>query len=74
MKNLNNILLENFDLAPFSKVKNEYYLPAFKTLIEAKKEEINSIITNLDSPTFENTIEELEYSGEKLDRVSSLFF
>ena len=74
MKNPKNILLENFDLAPFSKVKNENYLPAFKELIEAKKKEINSITSNPDAPTFKNTIEALEFSGEKLDRVSSLFF
>ena len=74
MKNPKNILLEKFDLSPFSKVKNENYLPAFKELIEAKKKEINSITSNPDAPTFKNTIEALEFSGEKLDRVSSLFF
>lgn len=74
MKNPKNILLENFDLAPFLKVKNENYLPAFKELIEAKKKEINSITSNSDDPTFKNTIEALEFSGEKLDRVSRLFF
>ena len=74
MKNPKNILLEKFNLAPFSKVKNENYLPAFKKLIEAKKKEINSISCNTDDPTFRNTIEALEFSGEKLDRVSRLFF
>tara|TARA_B110000211_G_C14058467_1_gene544451 strand:+ start:82 stop:2106 length:2025 start_codon:yes stop_codon:yes gene_type:complete len=71
---MNNILLETFDLLPFSKVNNEDYLPAFKELIEAKKREINTITSNTDDPTFENTIEKLEYSGEKLDRVTRLFF
>ena len=74
MKTTKNILLENFDLAPFSKVKNENYLPAFKELIKAKKMEVKSITSNSDEPTFKNTIEALEFSGEKLDRVSSLFF
>ena len=74
MKNPKNILLEKFDLSPFSKVKNENYLPAFKELIEAKKKEINYITSNTDDPTFENTIQELEYSGERLDRVESLFY
>ena len=73
MKNPKNILLEKFYLAPFSEVENENYLPAFKELIEAKKKEINYITSNTDDPTFENTIQELEYSGERLDRVSSLF-
>jgi Zn-dependent oligopeptidase len=38
MNNSENILLKPFDLAPFSKVKNEDYLPAFKELIKSTKE------------------------------------
>src|SRR5690606_37505529 len=32
------------------------------------------ITNNHDAPTFENTIEALEFSGETLDRISSIFF
>ena len=74
MNNSENILLKPFDLAPFSKVKNEDYLPAFEELIKKTKEEIDAITSNSEAPTFENTIEALEYAGEQLDRVSSLFF
>ncbi len=74
MSTTENILLKPFDLAPFSKVKNEDYLPAFKELIKKTKEEIDAITSNSEAPTFENTIEALEYAGEQLDRVSSLFF
>lgn len=74
MSTTENILLKPFDLTPFSKVKNEDYLPAFKELIESTKEEIKAITANPEAPTFENTIEALEYAGEQLDRVSSLFF
>jgi peptidyl-dipeptidase Dcp/oligopeptidase A len=38
------------------------------------REEINAIATNADEATFPNTIETLEFSGEKLDRVTSIFF
>ncbi|MFD0964787.1 M3 family metallopeptidase [Pseudofulvibacter geojedonensis] len=69
-----NTLLEKFDLAPFSKIKNEDFLPAFKTAIENAKAEINSIVTNKNEPTFKNTIEALDYSGAQLDRISSIFF
>ena len=69
-----NPLLQPFDLAPFSKIKNEDFLPAFIELIDAAKKEIDAITSNTNVPTFENTIEALEYSGEQLDRVSSLFF
>ena len=71
---MNNPLLEKFDLAPFSKIKNEHFLPAFKTLITETKEEINAIVENSDEPTFQNTIEALEFAGQQLDRVSSIFF
>ena len=74
MSTTENILLKPFDLAPFSKVKNEDYLPAFEELIKKTKEEIDAITSNSEAPTFENTIEALEYAGEQLDRVSSLFF
>ena len=73
MNSQNNPLLSPFDLAPFSKVKNEHFLPAFIQLIEEAKKEIDLICTNTESPTFSNTIEALEFCGEKLDRVSSLF-
>lgn len=74
MANINNPLLQPFDLAPFSKIKDEHFLPAFKILIEQAKKEIDDITSNSDAPTFENTIEALEYSGQQLDRVSSIFF
>jgi peptidyl-dipeptidase Dcp len=60
--------------APFSKLKTEDFLPAFKTAIEKAKAEIDTIVNNSESPTFQNTIEALDYSGEELDRISSIFF
>ena len=73
-----NILNKPFDTqyntAPFSKIKDENYLPAFKLAIKNAKSEIDSIINNPDIPTFKNTIEALDFSGEELDRISSIFF
>jgi len=73
-----NILLEKFNTsfhtAPFSKLKNEHFLPAFKSAIKAAKTEIDTIIKNKETPTFQNTIETLDFSGEQLDRISSIFF
>jgi Zn-dependent oligopeptidase len=72
--NTENPLLVSFDLAPFSKIKNEHFLPAFEVLIQETKDEINAICENPEKATFENTIEALEFCGEQLDRVSSVFF
>lgn len=73
-----NILLQNFDTphhsAPFEQIKEEDFLPAFKELIKISEAENNEIAQNAESPTFENTIEALAYSGEKLDVVSNIFF
>ncbi len=73
-----NILLKPFktpyNTAPFSKIKNDDLLPAFKQSIAKAKAEIDAIVNNPDAPTFENTMEALEFSGEQLDSISSIFF
>jgi Zn-dependent oligopeptidase len=63
-----------YNTAPFSKIKNEDFLPAFQKGIELAKTEIDAIIRNPIKPTFENTIEALAFSGDVLDRISSIFF
>jgi peptidyl-dipeptidase Dcp len=63
-----------FNTAPFSKIKNQDFLPAIKWLIDETKSEINTISNNKEIPSFKNTIEALDFSGEQLDRVTSLFF
>ncbi len=73
-----SILTKHFDTnhntAPFSQIKNEDFKPAFEEAIEIARKEIDDIINNPTAPTFENTIEALDYSGETLDRLSSIFF
>ncbi|MFW2375076.1 MAG: M3 family metallopeptidase [Cellulophaga baltica] len=69
-----NPLLSPFDTAPFSKLKNEHFMPAFTQAIADARAEIEAINHNSEAPTFENTIAALDYSGKQLDRVSSVFF
>jgi len=73
-----NILTQKFqtkyDTAPFSKIKNEDFLPAFQDGIALAKAEIDTIVNNTNPPTFENTIEALAFSGNTLDRISNIFF
>ena len=73
-----NILDSRFDTpyntAPFSKIKTDAFLPSFVKAIETAKNEIDQIVENEAAPTFENTIETLDYTGEQLDRISSIFF
>ncbi|MBA6314230.1 M3 family metallopeptidase [Cellulophaga baltica] len=69
-----NPLLSPFDTAPFSKLKNEHFMPAFTQAIADARAEIEAITHNSEAPTFKNTIAALDYSGKQLDRVSSVFF
>ncbi len=69
-----NPLLSPFDTAPFSKIKNEHFKPAFLQAMEDARTEIDAITENQEVPSFENTIEALEFSGQQLDRISSIFF
>ena len=68
------ILLTNFDYAPFNQIKNSDYLSSIELAIKELKFEIDLIIDNKNKPTFENTIEALDYTGIKLDRITSIFF
>jgi len=69
-----NPLLQPFDTAPFSQIKSAHFKPAFKEAIADARAEIDAITANPDTPTFENTIEALEFAGQQLDRISSIFF
>ncbi len=74
----NNPLLESFNTphqtAPFDKIKEVHYMPAFKNALETGRTEINAIIENPEAPNFTNTIEALEHAGRLLNRVSTIFF
>ncbi|MEI6752948.1 MAG: M3 family metallopeptidase [Paludibacter sp.] len=59
---------------PFDKIKNEHYMPAFKEGIKQHQAEVEVIANSTEIPTFYNTIEKLEFSGELLKKVSSVFF
>jgi len=69
-----NPLLQDFNTPPFSKISNTDFEPAIKKGIEIAKEEINIIALNSDKATFDNTIVALDFSGKKLDRITSIFF
>jgi peptidyl-dipeptidase Dcp len=69
-----NPLLTPFDTIPFSSIKNEHFMPAFKQAMENARKEIDDITNSKEEPSFKNTIEALEFSGQHLDRISSLFF
>ena len=78
IKNMENPFLQaytnEFEIPPFDKIKNEHFKPAFDKAFEEQNKEIDDIINQSENPTFENTIVELEYSGDLLKKVSAVFF
>lgn len=69
-----NPLLQDFNTAPFSKIESQHYKPAIEKAIEMAKAEIDAIVSNPEKPTFENTTVALDFAGEKLNRITSIFF
>lgn len=63
-----------YTAAPFRQIQLDDYVPAFDQTIAQARAEVDAIINNPEAPTFENTIEALEFSGQALDRLSSIFF
>ena len=63
-----------FGAPEFDKIKNEHYLPAFEYGIQEGKAQIDAIVANEEEPTFENTIEAMEYCGQTLNRVAGIFY
>ncbi|MFJ1352646.1 M3 family metallopeptidase [Capnocytophaga canimorsus] len=71
---IKNIFSTPYDTAPFSQFGVTDYKPAIENAITESLAEIEQITNNSEMPTFENTIEALAFCGEKLDRLSSMFF
>ncbi len=76
--NQDNPFLQDFNtphgVPPFHLIQTYHYLPAFKEGIRQQQEEIGAILANTEDPTFVNTVEALEQSGQLLDKVSAVFF
>ncbi|MGN0022401.1 MAG: M3 family metallopeptidase [Sphingobacterium hotanense] len=62
------------DTAPFSSINQADFIPAFDEVIAETREEIDRLVANPDTATFENTIAALAFSGMRLDRISNIFF
>ena len=63
-----------YGIPPFDQIKTEHYIPAVKEGIEQQKKELAAIIENAEAPTFKNTIEAYELSGNLLAKVTGVLF
>lgn len=77
-ESMNNPFFEewtaNHGAIPFDKIKTEHYKPAFLKGMEIEDQEIDAIVNNPEAPTFENTIEALDYTGQLLAKVGGIFY
>ncbi|MBC9795565.1 M3 family metallopeptidase [Sinomicrobium weinanense] len=74
MSNTKELFNNPYGFAPFSKIQSGDYLSLIEDEIENAKKEIDQITSNPEPPGFENTIAAMDYSGEYLDRITSMFF
>jgi len=63
-----------YGIPDFDAVKEKHYVPAVEAGIAQQQAEIDAIIANPDTPTFENVVEAYERSGAILDRVVGVLF
>src|SRR5262249_58688714 len=72
-----NPLLEEwtgaFGVPPFGAIKPDHFMPAFERAFAAHAAEVAAIAADAAAPTFANTVEALERSGEEPTRVSHVF-
>ncbi len=75
---MKNPLLEKFNqpfgTIPFNEIKTEHFVPALDAAIDEAKGEVEAVVKNQDSPTFENTVLAMEMVGKKLNRVATTYF
>ncbi len=74
----NNVLLSEWDTPfqtpPFDQIEEADYLPALKEGLKQETKEIKKIIKNKETPSFKNTIEAYEATGQLLNKIASVFY
>ena len=63
-----------YGIPPFEKITLEDYIPAVKAGIEQQEKELEAILNNPEAPSFKNTIDAYEQSGEILDKVTGVLY
>ena len=61
-------------MPPFEQITDAHFVPAMERGMDDHLKEIETIASNPEPPTFDNTIVAMERSGRLLDRVTSVFF
>ncbi|MBS9715958.1 M3 family metallopeptidase [Pseudohalocynthiibacter aestuariivivens] len=63
-----------FEIAPFDKISDDDFMPAFEAALAKDRANVDAIAKNPEPASFANTIEALELSSEALHKVLSVFY
>ncbi|MEP2943145.1 MAG: M3 family metallopeptidase [Hyphomicrobiales bacterium] len=63
-----------FELPPFNDIETAHFSEAFEAALLDNVAEVSKVANNKEAPTFKNTIEALERSGESLSKVAGVFY
>ncbi len=62
-----------YGIPPFAEIRDEHFKPAFDAGIAELRADVAALRDNPEPPTFENTIEALEFAGSSLTAVNLVF-
>ncbi|MGB3696283.1 MAG: M3 family metallopeptidase [Gordonia sp. (in: high G+C Gram-positive bacteria)] len=63
-----------YGLPDFAAISDDDFLPAYDVALAAHLDEVESIASSAEAPTFDNTIAALEAAGRPLARANGIFF
>ena len=63
-----------YEIPPFDQIQVDDYLPALKEGIAQHNKEIEAIVANEETPTFDNTILAMDNAGGTLNKVLMVYF
>ena len=63
-----------FGIPPYDKIQIDDYIPAIQAGIEQDNKDIEAIVNNSEAPTFENTMEPLQRTGQLIAKVSGVLY
>jgi len=63
-----------FNYPPFDKIKDSHFTPAMEQGMKEQLAEIEAIANQSAEPSFENTLVEMEKSGQLLNRAGTIFY
>ncbi|WP_347955870.1 M3 family metallopeptidase [Gordonia aichiensis] len=63
-----------YGLPDFAAISDDDFLPAYDVALAAHLDEVESIASSAEAPTFDNTIGALEAAGRPLARANGIFF